>query len=71
MIINTFAGTLALHVRTLVAVARMEKVNTLAMLHILFPVAYILIAIGIFKRTFAVAYIILPMTVVFAAVIPD
>ena len=71
MIVNTFTGTFTLHIRTFVTVARMKEVNALAMLHILFPITHILITIGIFKRTFAITHIILPLTVVFATVIPD
>ena len=50
MIVNTFTGTFTLHIRTFVTVARMKEVNALAMLHILFPITHILIAIGMFKR---------------------
>ena len=66
--IDTTAGSVACE-QLILAVGHSAR-DTFAMLHVVLPVTYVFVTVGIFKSSFTVPDIIFPLPVIFGTVIP-
>ena len=63
--INSLPGTFTVYVVTFVTVTAIKVINTFTMLHVILPVAHILVTVDIVKCPLSVTCVIFPLTFIF------